>query len=308
MIRRLALAGLAVTLFLAGCSGIGNTQPAGRLAFEREENDNSDVYVMNPDGTGLTRLTDDPGWDGTPAWSPDGTQIAFASERLGSPVIMLMNADGSDQRPLTDATYASLMPAWSPDGQQIAFASTRSYEVPMEGGRQLVEAGFEIWVMNADGSNMRRVTGNYEDQSLYPSWSPDGKQLASQEITDEIRIMLQEPVEDAPATNVTASVDGRQWTPAWSPDGRQIVFMNQDLETGVANIWLLDVKSGQATHLSQADSNDGEPAWSPDGKEIVFSSDRDGTQSLYIMSADGQNVRRLTTDDASYSHPAWSGK
>ncbi|MEZ4770823.1 MAG: DPP IV N-terminal domain-containing protein [Caldilineales bacterium] len=306
MIRRLALAGLATALLLAGCSGIGTTQTASRLAFEREENDNSDVYVMNADGSELTRLTDDPGWDGTPAWSPDGSQIAFASERLGSPVLMLMNADGTDQRPLTDPSYASLMPSWSPDGTQIAFASTQSYEVQMEGGRQQVDAGFEIWVMNADGSNVQRITGDPEDQALYPAWSPDGKQIAYQEVGDEVRIIVQEPVEGAPATVVTEAVEGRHFTPAWSPDGKQLAFMNQ--LDGVADVWLLDVKTNEATHLSQADSNDGEPAWSPDGKEIVFATDRDGTQTLYIMSADGQNARRLTTDDARYSHPAWWGK
>lgn len=306
MIRRLALASLAAALFLAGCSGIGNTQSGTRLVFEREENDNSDVYAMNPDGTELTRLTDDPGWDGTPAWSPDGTQIAFASERLGSPVIMLMNADGSDQRVLTESTYVSLMPAWSPDGAQIAFASTRSYEVQQQGGRQEVDGGFELWVMGADGSDPQRITGGPEDQSLYPAWSPDGKQLAFMEITDEVRIMVQEPVDGAQASNVTASVEGRQFTPAWSPDGRQIAFMNQQ-DDGVSDIWLLDVKSGEAVQLNQPEGADGEPTWSPNGKEIVFVSDRDGVQGLYIMNADGQNVRQLTTDSATYSHPAWGG-
>ena len=306
MRRRLALASLAATLLLAGCSGIGNSQPAGRLAFERKENDNSDVYLMNPDGSDLTRLTNDPGWDGTPAWSPDGAQIAFASERLGSPVIMLMNADGSDQRALTESTYASLMPVWSPDGKQIAFASTRAYEVQQQGERQEVEGGFEIWVMNADGSDPQRITGNPEDQSLYPVWSPDGKQLAYMEVTDEVRIVLQELADGASATSLTDSVDGRQWTPAWSPDGRQIAFMNQ--LDNVADVWLLDVKSGEAVQLSPPDSNDGEPAWSPSGKEIVFVSDRDGAQGLYIMSADGQNVRRLTTDSAAYAHPIWGGQ
>lgn len=307
MIRRMALASLAATLLLTGCSGIGVPQPASLLAFEREENDNSDVYVMNPDGTGLTRLTDDPGWDGTPAWSPDGTQIAFASERLGIPVIMLMNADGSEQRPLTEATYASLMPVWSPDGTQIAFASTRSYQVQQQGGRQEVDSGFEIWVMNADGSDPQRITGDPEDQSLYPAWSPDGEQLAFQDVSDKVRIMVQEPVDGVQARSVTDALEGRHFTPAWSPDGRQIAFMNQDPDTNEADLWLLDVKSGEMVHLSQPNSNDGEPAWSPDGKEIVFATDRDGAQTLYIMSADGQNVRRLTTDNARYSHPVWRG-
>lgn len=303
--RRLALAGLAASLILSACAGLGG-QSGGQLVFERQENDNSDVYVMKPDGTEMTRLTDDPGWDGTPTWSPDGKQIAFASERLGSPVIMLMNADGSNQRAITEATYISLMPAWSPDGKQIAFASTRLYQVQQQGGQQEVDAGFELWVMDADGGNPQRITGNPADQSLYPSWAPDSKQLAFMEVTDRSRILVQEPVAGAPASNVTDTVDGSHWTPAWSPDGRRIAFMNQLNED--ADIWLLDVRSNEAVQLSQPDSDDGEPAWSPDSKEIVFVSDRDGAQDLYIMRADGQDVRRLTSDGAIYSHPEWGGR
>lgn len=305
MKRQLALAGLATALFLSACSGIANPQAGRKLVFERKENDNADVYVMNADGTGLTRLTDDPGWDGTPAWSPDGSQIAFASERLGSPVIMLMNADGSNQRAITDPSYVSMMPAWSPDGKQIAFASTRIYEVLQPGGRQEVDAGFEVWVMNADGSDPQRITGDPQDQSLYPTWAPDAKQLAFMDVSGQTHIAAQEVTSDAQATNLTGAVAGRHWTPAWSPDGRQIAFMNH-LEDG-ADVWLLDVQSNEAVQLSQPGSNDGEPAWSPDGKELVFVSDRDGAQGLYVMSADGQNVRRLTTDSAVYSHPAWGG-
>ena len=262
---------------------------------------------MNPDGTELTRLTDDPGWDGTPAWSPDGTQIAFASERLGSPVIMLMNADGSDQRALTEATYASLMPVWSPDGAQIAFASTRSYEVQRQGGRQEVDGGFELWVMNADGSDPQRITGNPEDQSLYPCvvtrrqatgvHGGDRRSAHHGAGTGRWCKSHQRHRHSGRPALDTCLVARRPPDRVHEPTGRQ-----------VADIWLLDVKSGETTQLSQPDSNDSEPAWSPDGKELVFMSDRDGPQGLYIMSADGQNVRRLTTDSAEYAHPVWGGK
>ena len=220
-----------------------------------------------------------------------------------------MNADGSDVRPLTESDYASLMPVWSPDGQKIAFASTRTYDVQQQGGRQQVESGFEIWVMNADGSDPQRITGNPEDQAIYPHWSPDGKLLTYMEIGDQARILLQEPASNTSSSMLTADVPGRHWTPVWSPDGKTIIFMNQDdsnEENTSAGIWVIDVETREAVQINATASNDGDASFSPDGKQIVFVSDRDGLPAVYIMDADGQNVRRLTNDGASYAHPYWA--
>ena len=134
--RKLFALAIISLILLAACSPPAPQQPTGRLVFERAVDDNTDIYMMDIDGTGLTRLTDSDGWDGTPSWSPDGKQIVFASERLGSPAIFIMDADGSNQRSLTSPDYASLMPVWSPDGSKIAFASTQAYEVLQQGGRQ----------------------------------------------------------------------------------------------------------------------------------------------------------------------------
>src|SRR6266545_5901313 len=91
------------------------TSLSGRIVFDNFQ----DVWSINADGTGLTRLTRSPGPDFDATWSPDGARIAFRSERNGDPEIWLMNADGSGQRGLADG----LSPAWSPDGSKIAYAS-----------------------------------------------------------------------------------------------------------------------------------------------------------------------------------------
>lgn len=302
MIQKTTILMLVALLALAGCGGAPRS--VGRLVVEREVAGNSDIYVLNADGSGLTRLTDDPGWDGTPRWSPDGTRIAFASERLGLPAIFVMDADGSNLQPLTDGASVSMMPAWSPGGSKIAFASDRSYEVMMQGGRQLVEGGLEIWLMNADGSDVERITGNYEDQAMYPDWAPNGQRLAYMEIADSVRIVAQTLSQPVTASILTEGLEGRAWSPAWSPDGQQIAIMGEVDE--VKDIWLIRPDGGEAVNLSNSPSNDGDPAWSPDGQQIVFVSDRDGTNSLYVMDRDGKNVRRLTTDDARYARPQWT--
>jgi hypothetical protein len=142
-----------------------------RIAFEgRGADGNRDIYVANRDGTGLVRLTSHPGVDDQPAWSPDGTRIAFRSLRSGWADIWVMRADGSQPTRLTaygedevrvpEDMHAD--PAWSPDGSRIAFART--------GG-----IGWFIGIMNADGSGHRWLETGQDDAE--PAWRADGQAL-----------------------------------------------------------------------------------------------------------------------------------
>src|SRR5262249_23662211 len=95
----------------------------GRIAFVSNRAGNDDIYVMNANGTGLTRLTDNPANDGQPAWSPDVKRVAFVSSRTGNDEIYVMNADGTSVTRLTKNAAIDRDPAWSPTGTKIAFAS-----------------------------------------------------------------------------------------------------------------------------------------------------------------------------------------
>jgi dipeptidyl aminopeptidase/acylaminoacyl peptidase len=149
-----AAAAATMLLAVAGPAAAAFPGQNGKIAFDG----NYEVYVMNADGSGQQNLTRSPGVDVNPAFSPDGSKIAFASYRDGNYEIYVMNADGSDQRRLTGVPGFDLYPAFSPDGSKIAFASTR-------------DVNSEIYVMNADGSgqaNLSRAAG--EDSE--PSWQP----------------------------------------------------------------------------------------------------------------------------------------
>ena len=124
----------------------------GYAAFHNE------IYVMNADGSGQTRLASNSATDYQPAWSPNGSKIAFASDRDGNFEVYVMNADGSGQTRLTSNPADDFYPAWSPDGSRIAFTSER-------------DGNGEVYVMNADGSGLTKLTSN-SAEDYYPDWGP----------------------------------------------------------------------------------------------------------------------------------------
>jgi sugar lactone lactonase YvrE len=135
---------------------------------QRSSADNGEIYVMNANGGGETRLTHNTAIDNSPTWSPDGTLILFTSNRAGTGAQQLftMRTDGSDQRKLTDhpvGFHNELRPAWSPDGSTIAFVADRDPPI----------GNTEIYAVDANGTNVRRLTNEIGSDD-WPTWSPDG--------------------------------------------------------------------------------------------------------------------------------------
>jgi Tol biopolymer transport system component len=144
--------------------------PSGsEVAFSRDEAGNVDIFVVNIDGSGLTRLTDDASRDVSPSWSPDGAHLAFVEGVGGSAtgVLSVMNADGSDPQAILSGHVAG-DPRWSPNGDKIVFESPRG---PNPDGPT------DIYVVQVDGGGLAALTDD-SARDLSPAWSPDGTKIA----------------------------------------------------------------------------------------------------------------------------------
>jgi Tol biopolymer transport system component len=253
------------------------------IAFVSERDGNAEIYVMNVDGPGLLRLTNDGGRDADPAWSPDGKRIAFASDRAGSWDIYVMNANGSNLVRRT-ATGRNEAPAWSPDGRTVAFSSLRGGQVG-------------IYVMSVDGdwaSPMR--LGFDRGWNTHPAWSPDGRQIAFVSDSRAFDILYDVYVMNADGSGITSKLagpffirDGQvfYFQPSWSPDGEQmaVVVCPYACYPGSS---IAIARGDRLTTLVEAGGY-AKPAWSPDGGTIAFSSQacRTCAASLRYVSTDG---------------------
>lgn len=298
-------------------------QPNGKIAFVAEDYPgeerpaDTDIYVMNADGSERTRLTDSELMEDGPVWSPDGKKIAFVRGEgdlatgilLESSDTYVMNADGTALTKLADDTGGSI--AWSPDGKQMVFSP-----------------GGDIYVMNADGTDRTRLVANIGASSSF-DWSPDGKKIAFSTAVDPgtapgIYVMNANGsnLSRLRPTELTPGVySGSYYSPAWSPDGKQIAYVKED-EEGIDTIYVMDIADDtaeiQVTNYENGETGDAlsSPTWSPDGKQIAFVSsgsakDDDGnwvyTDDIYVADADGFGTpTNLVNTPEAERRPAWA--
>lgn len=216
--------------------------PDGKhIAFISDRDGKPAIYVMNANGTGLRRLTNNAALNYQPTWSPDSKQILYASNLGNNTNLYTVNADGSNVVQLTHSlSDLNEQGAWSPDGKQILFASGKGT--------------LNLSIMAADGTGAKQLTVN----GRQPSWSPDGKQIAfvsTRDGSSQIYVMK------ADGSNVQRLTNNKSEdaTPSWSPDGKQIVFVST--RDGNSQLYVMNTDGSNVQRLTNNDAQDQLPMW-----------------------------------------------
>jgi Tol biopolymer transport system component len=290
--------------------------PGGRIAFTRVREDvrtagdyrfEAEIWVMESGGTNPRRVTYNTSDDFGAAWSPDEKSIVFGATQFGlddqggivalTQHLYVAGVNGGDPVMLTPKDMRAQFPSWSSNGSGIAF----------HGSHAGVGNALEIFLIDPDGTNLRKLTSNTWLDSR-PDWSPDSRMLAFQSNRDgsmEIFVMQPDGSDVVQLTNSDSSVSNQ--APDWSPDGKQIVFVST--RDGNQEVYVMNADGTNVTRVTNHPGSDGDPEWSPDGR-IIFvrdvALDGKGFNQLHVMNADGSNVMALTVAPSSNSHAAWS--
>lgn len=266
----------------------------GDFIFESNRDGNREIYFLDAREGTVRRLTDDPGVDTQPAWSPNGDRIAFSTGRDGNNEIYLMNSDGSGLVNLTENPASDRYPAWSPDGEWIAFTSDR-------------DGNSEIFVMRADGSEVRNVSNNPAEDSQ-PAWFSTGVFVLTQEKIafasnrdGNLEIYLMNP-DGSDQTNITSNPAADAY-PAPSPGGARIAFTSD--RDGNQEIYVMSPEGDSPTNMTNNPAQDWQPTWEPLGDYLAFVTNRDGNQEVYVMRNDGTGAFNLTSNPAEDLEPSW---
>ncbi len=242
-------------------AGVGGMHPSGsldgtRVAFVRTDAEfNNEIFLVSPDGSGLTNISNHADDDVMPAISPAGSRVAFVTDRAGFQDIFIVNTDGTSLRRITPADPSPAVttewwPAWSPNNQLLAYSST-------------IDGTADIWTITVDAPTVRseRITGTL-DTDLHPTWSEDGLRIAFERRdanTGEVDIVVLTLSDGAVQT---IRLPGTQLTPAWSPDGSLIAFASNHEDTS-ADLEIYTMRPDGTDIVRRTDNglNDLRPTW-----------------------------------------------
>jgi TolB protein len=276
---------------LVGAEGIARTQ----IAFIKDNpGGGRDLYLVDYDGHNLRRVTRDGGVAVSPDWSPDAKQIYYTSMHKGEPY--LYRIDLAHSKRIAVATYPGLnyAAAVSPDGTTLAVVLSKS-GTP------------DVYTMDANGGNLKRLTRSVGQLSTCPVWSHDGRRIAYVSTVSggpQLYVMRADGSGQRRLLKGYVEMTSLDWSPA-AETGHLIVFSART--HGRRQLFAADVKKNVVTQLTFDPANHEDPNFAPDGRHIVYVREpRSGAADLYMLDVFDPKPVRITQTDGSEFYPAWS--
>lgn len=266
------------------------------------------LWRQKVDSTSAQQLTEGPGYDYQPDWSPDGRFIVYTSRAGEAADLWLLEVQSGRTSPLTHGGAVNVEPRWSPDGRKILYVSTayhRHFHV------------FVAEVHNGELTNPMRLTGENKsalpryyysafDHEVNPVWARDGQSLIFLSNRDRIHgtggLWRMAAVPGAQASELRYEETNWQARPDFSPDGARIVYSSY-LGRNYLQLWLLPAAGGEPFPLTYGDWDETSPRWSPDGRTIGFISNRDGDTQLRLLQMPGGGTRELQAQERHWLRP-----
>ena len=277
---------LSVELIFASVYLVFATAPkTKKIAFTSNRDGNNEIYIMNPDGTGQTNLTQHGASDVQPAWSPTGEQVLFASNRDGKHDLYLIDADGANVQKVFDDLKVRTAPAWAPDGERISYSLTAEVR--------------ELYIASLDTKIEKRIVrvGPFDG---YSNWSTDGTRIVFdaplRQGNTTSRIHVFDLVTRQQEVLLGEVIGTTMNAPVWSPSADKIVFTWFEGDNSAIYIMSNDGNDPARVVKPLAGFSTDYPDWSPDGNALVYERYELGNNNrhIYTLDLDGGEPKKLT--------------